>query len=70
MGLSGRLPAAPSPSRGRERDSVGETPGRAARIAEVQNSLEQSRGVIFFSAAYLLALSSTILRIISRSPAM
>src|SRR5512143_930401 len=45
----------------------GETPGQATRIAGRQDSLLQSRGVIFFSAAYLVALSSTILRIISRS---
>src|SRR5450755_3849250 len=35
-----------------------------------QFSLLQSRGVIFFSAAYLPAVSSTILRTIARSPDM
>src|SRR5512143_2533723 len=45
-------------------------PSRRREGAADQPSLAQSRGVIFFSAAYLAALSSTILRIMSESPLM
>src|SRR6186997_1828611 len=58
MDLAGRAVAAAAAANG------------AAGRSDDQSSLPQSRGVIFFSVAYLAACSTAILRVNARSPAM